>query len=767
MTFLDPKPFGASRPPRSPGRRLIVLGLLLLISPVLGTAATAAPGKTLERIVLALYDGEKYPDVRGTPIHRMAEMPLNHLGLKVRYHDIHQPMPDVAGMKGVRGVLTWFEDDRNPNPKAFVAWAENVMKQGVRWVIFGDLGIHHDGGGKDTSIRLLNRYLARLGLHTDGRWETPTYDIRLRKKTPGMVEFERAYEGILPPFLNVRAASADAVTHLAAEWGKGGASRSALVITGPQGGYAQTGYTALVSEKRLLWLVNPFEFFRQTFATDQLPKPDTTTLSGRRIYYSHIDGDGWRNRTEIEVYSGKLSTEVILKEAIEPYSDLPVTVSAIAGDLDPEWYGSEAARAAARKIFALDQVEAATHTYSHPFDWNYFGDSYNPLEEWRDFWSQQPASHHWRDRYPKGAASAPKPDLAGQAEPREYPTPRAYGNFPFDLKQEIGGSVRALDPLLPPGKQVELILWTGDTWVSEAALREASRLGLKNLNGGDTRLDHEFPSCGWVSPIGVALGGGLQIYASASNENNYTHLWQDRFYGFRHLHQTLENTESPRRLKPMNIYYHMYSGQKEASLRALLDNLNYARAANVAPVSASHYAAIAEGFYSTELISMGASEWRVKNRGRLNTLRFDDASGKAVDFEHSHGVVGQRHYQGSLYVALDADAREPVVALKGHPANNRYATSARPYLLEGRWEVRGLSYPRGALAQFTARGYGKGTMRWKVPHPGMYQVRIEKEGGWKSSITAKAGDDGLLSFTVDAPGLTPVRITLGVMDEVL
>ena len=51
---------------------------------------------------------------------------------------------------------------------------------------------------------LVNRYLALLGLGTDGRWKTPTYDVKLAIRTPDMVEFERPYQGILPAFLNVR-----------------------------------------------------------------------------------------------------------------------------------------------------------------------------------------------------------------------------------------------------------------------------------------------------------------------------------------------------------------------------------------------------------------------------------------------------------------------------------------------------------------------------------------------------------------------------------
>ena len=79
---------------------------------------------------------------------------------------------------------------------------------------------------------------------------------------------------------------------------------SHLVVAGPNGGYVAAGYTHYSNAEfnRLQWFVNPFEFFRVALGTDDLPKPDATTLSGRRIFYSHVDGDGWRNLTEVAPY---------------------------------------------------------------------------------------------------------------------------------------------------------------------------------------------------------------------------------------------------------------------------------------------------------------------------------------------------------------------------------------------------------------------------------------------------------------------------------
>jgi hypothetical protein len=83
-------------------------------------------------------------------------------------------------------------------------------------------------------------------------------------------------------------------------------SVSDLVVIGRAGGFVAPNYALYrgPNDRLQQWLINPFEFFRRAFATDAIPKPNTTTLSGRRIYYSHIDGDGWRN--------GSVNTRVLL-----------------------------------------------------------------------------------------------------------------------------------------------------------------------------------------------------------------------------------------------------------------------------------------------------------------------------------------------------------------------------------------------------------------------------------------------------------------------
>ncbi|MGV8308123.1 bifunctional glycoside hydrolase 114/ polysaccharide deacetylase family protein, partial [Pseudomonas aeruginosa] len=61
----------------------------------------------------------------------------------------------------------------------------------------------------------------------------------------------------------------------------------------------------------------------------------------------------------------------------------------------------------------------------------------------------------------------------------------------------------------------------------------------------------------------------VQYYAPIINENVYTNLWQGPYYGFRGVIDTFALTDSPRRLRGLHLYYHFYSGTKQASIRTM------------------------------------------------------------------------------------------------------------------------------------------------------------------------------------------------------
>ncbi|HYD99719.1 MAG TPA: hypothetical protein VEH84_10065 [Alphaproteobacteria bacterium] len=737
-------------------RRLIAL-LWLALAPA---ALAAEPAPPLEpRTVLALYDGLEEDDPRFTPLHRFIDMPLGHLGLRLRYRDIATSLPDPAELEGIRGVVTWFVGDSMPDPMGFIGWVEAVTARGIPVVVIGQTGIGADMAGRATPQADQERFFRALGFDYDGDSTYLSYGVKVLRKDPALVEFERPLPPVLPPFLHLRPLpGAEAGSFLVVGRPDNPESESHVVALTTRGGYVATGFTHYFNERlqQLQWYLNPFDFFRRAFRTDALPKPDTTTLSGRRIYYSHVDGDGWNNVSEIRDPDNReerlTAPEVIERFAVAPYPDLPVTMGIVAAEVHADWQGTERGRKAARALLAHPQVEAGSHSFSHPFEWSFFAEY--SIEKELPYLERTGAAERFKQRYLAKLGLTGRP--VGTAEGTDsgrYDVPRAYLDYPFDMEQEITGAVAVIEALAPPGKKVELFQWSGDTRPYPAFLKRLREVGLPNINGGDTRLDSEYPSTAWVAPLARQVAGELQVYASNSNENTYTDLWHDRFFGFRGLVETLRNTELPRRLKPVNVYYHTYSGEKRASLKALTDNLDWARGQSLAPIPASRFARIVEGFFTTELEALGPRRWRVAQRGALNTLRFDGAEALAVDPAGSEGVLGWNRHAGSLYVALDPAAPAPVVALG--PAAGGPCVAGVPSLIEARWPVRGLESMAGGFA-FEAQGFGAGEMRWCAGAPGRY--RIAADGA--EPLAAEAGPEGVLAFTLPGGGIDGVAVTV-------
>jgi len=716
--------------------------------------APAAAEEIIPRTVIALYDsrGDGIPT---SYIHTMAEMPLNHLGLTVEYHDIHDPLPDIAKRSDVRGVLTWFFTDTRMDADTYLKWASNIASSGKKYVVMGALGIA-DEEHLSSSV-IANKFLEKIGVKMLQGWVETPFDVIYSYHTPGMFFSNDPFKWTPSAYLMMKATGNNAQVHLSVHKDKSQAYDSDLIVTSPGGGYLAGNYIFRTNMREgdevNQWKINPFEFFRLAFATDDLPKPDTTTIAGRRIYYSHIDGDGWNNRTQLEEYREKpvLSAQVIMDKAVKPFPDLPVTLTIIAADIDPEWVGTEESRTIAKEFFALPQVEAGTHTYSHPFYWQLFADGdkrreipYLPLYH----------SPTWQPSKTLSLEEISILKAKPPTVPLGYAIPRAFARQPFDLQKEIAGSIEELTPLLPKDKKIELLTWSGNCSPWEEVIHLTREAKVQNLNGGDTRFDPEYPDYASVAPIGRPVGKERQIYASTSNENTYTNMWSENFHAHRYLQATLSNTESPVRLKPLNIYYHLYTGEREASLSGLLSNLAYARSQPVAPVTASHFTKIAEGFYDTQIVPLGFDMWRVDKRGALQTIRFDHHTFQSVDFQRSKGVIGQHHLHGSLYVYLDESVAQPVIALKQDDHDYAPPEENTQYLVESRWLISNVSRKENRL-DFTAQGYGNGDMVWQMPSPGRYRVNV---GGKLQDVTVS--NDRLLKLTLEQNALRPLHISI-------
>lgn len=483
-------------------------------------------------------------------------MPLEHLGLVVEYHRVDRPLPDLSDRPDVRGVLSWLSSPSRPDVLALLEWYERALDHGKKLVFLGWPGVSADPQTGAVPLDRINRMLGRIGLRRDGRYVAYTHGSRLTVRNPKMWGFE--YTPPLPPPFQGHSVSDPAATaHLSVEIGGPDPAQSDVVVTGPNGGLVAPSYAMDINQDANIrrWIIDPFEFFRLAFATDDLPKPDTTTLVGRRLYYSHVDGDGWRSVSEIEIDGEPASAARVLFERVTRlFPGLPVTIAPIAAELDSGWIDDEEAREVARDFFDLPHVEAGSHTYSHPLKWSYY-ERYDPAHE-RDIVSRVGVDHHIHDGYANIVDTQKRPETGDPAQDGLglYTLPRAFFSEPYDLGKEIDGSLRKIEDV--GGKPVRVYQWSGDTDPYEAAVAAAREAGVPNINGGDTRFDSDHRSYGFVAPISVPVGAERQIYASISNENIFTDLWTDRFFGFRHVLQTIDRTGVPIRVKPINVYYH-------------------------------------------------------------------------------------------------------------------------------------------------------------------------------------------------------------------
>lgn len=737
------------------------------------------PSMLIPRTVLAIYDGTVEPDIFFTYIHQFAEMPLNHLGLKLRYHDINLPLPKIEEQKDLIGVISWFHQGiKLKDPEGYLKWATKAVDLGKKFVILGDPGFYTLGFSFDS----INLFLKKLGLYDGGNPVSFTYDAELVYIDPKMMNFERKFTGFIPGFSNIKAILPDVKTHLIVKKKGDPNSEAAVITTSPRGGYVAGDFAVfeVYEEERSFrrWYLNPFLFFKTAFGLNSLPVPDTTTIAGRRIYYSHIDGDGWTNQTELLGFQHNppLCPEIIMREIIEPNPDLPVTVGPIAANLDPEWGGKKELQELATRIFSLLQVETGCHTFSHPFDWAFFNHYKKEEEEklldlypnrgWKPkkfldtfkiTWSKNETFYDLSENEGHEKQTATQHEAFEELRNR-YKIPRAYATKPFDLNLEVLGAIKVVDQFAPPQKPVDIYQWSGDCLPNAKAIALTKEANVRNLNGGDTRFDNTFDSYAWVRPISRPLEGQIQVYASASNENIYTHLWKSDFYGFVSLSKTFDNTNSPIRIKPINLYYHMYSGEKQPGISAIQKNIEFIRTQNITPITASHFASIVDGFYTVKIEPLELNKFRILDRGNLQTFRLDEAAFKSIDFEHSKGVIGQRHFQGSLYIYLDAAVKSPIIAIKETASAANEPESSQPYLIESQWLITNLE-GKDNLWQMMVHGYGAGEMVWRVAKNGLYEITLSEEDKKIEALNAQE-NNGLLTFAFKTAALKPKKLQI-------
>jgi hypothetical protein len=599
--------------------------------------------EVLPRKVLIVQDSEVDLPLDETPGVRDLATPLNYLGYDVEYANVNEPLPDGITPDRYAGIVAWLQSDETANSGAWRTWVDARMAAHVPMVFMGQFGFDAaEDEGRALDLQ------AVAGPFTD--------KIEVVSRDP-MVGFE------VDPKLGARDLTGVQV---------GSASKSLLRVKSseatldqiaitPWGGFAMSPYTVVslngIGQER--WAIQPIDFLRQALRLQAMPSPSVTTENGRRLFMTHVDGDGFASRAEFP--GADYSGEALYQQIFTRYK-VPMTLSVIEGEVGPKGlYPQISSRLEeiARKMFALPYVAIGTHTYSHPFEWENVD-----------------------------AKTGERVDRGGGDTAFSLNIP----NYTFNIDREVTGSIDYINSrLAPAGKKVTILQWPGNCEPPAIVVRKTYQAGVDNVNGGDTVITKSANSWTNIAPIGVLKGpGAYQVYAPNQDENVYTNDWLGPFYGFTRVLETFDMTDKPRRFKPVDIYYHMYSGTKVASLRALDQIFAAVLKQPVLPVHMTDYAhkvldwrtfAVARSVQS-EGANAKSDDWLVRGNGEVRELHWPQTT--APDLHASRGVTGYAPGPDGTYIHItDGAARvsfdEPGALSKA---------SALPYIAEANGFVR-------------------------------------------------------------------------------
>lgn len=546
------------------------------------------------RRVLGFYDSSNVIK-KQSKCHTLTAMPIEYQGYIPECHDVRSFNFKQFDPTRYAAILYWLEGSTYNDIPALTEFAR-VQLNNKPSVFLGVLP-EHNSLLKQLNLKKTGTYQGRLQVinTTEFLPKSPLPNAS-NKKIP-------RYQLLRPNRSNHKLAvlhdskNNTGIGLLKAKWG--GALLSPLTLN-------------TIYAQKNTWVLNPFKTWLPLLQLPHIPAPDITTESGLRIATSHIDGDGFPSRAW---QPGKPYASQVIYHNILKQFDFPHTVSVIEAELGKSGLypkQSDTLEAIARNIFTLDNVELASHTFSHPFFWD--------------------------DRV--------------KFKKRLYGDSLPIPGYRIDYDREIKGSVNYINTrLAPDNKKVKVFLWSGLANPTAEIIQKTQQLGLYNVNGGNTFMLYDYPHLSSVSPHLYWNESAVQVYAPVINENLYTDLWTENFSGYKRVIETFKLLGSPRRLKPMSVYYHMYSGAYPGALKALQSVYQWLNSAPHTPLFLSEYAHRAQHYYETGIArSIINNAWYISSTG-VRTVRIKNK-------EHlggaSRGVAGYNPGEDGNYVTLTA-----------------------------------------------------------------------------------------------------------------
>ncbi len=629
VDFVDPYSPNARQRARDIAHKIMELGF----TPWVADADLASIGisriEMIPRRILVVLEAKqsennKPQDLMETEPHRFLGIMFAQLGLSYEFVDLNNngKLPEDVLVGRYAGVVTWFLGGQD-HPE-FGPWMRRHVQAGMRFAMFGSMGFTPD---EETAQALGVRpvEVGSLGKLEIIQRDSSIMDFEVKAvASPSqLVPLMLTDEGVKQGKILIRLRDQQHGTLF------DGAALTAW------GGFVWTPYEIieLRMNDQTNWVVNPLKFLRATLKlSPDIPVPDATTEGGRRSLLIHIDGDGFPSKLEmrspwpdIEVAYG---ADIILRSFLEHYK-LPTAMSIIESETSPLGrFPDISARleGIARKMMYLPFIEGASHSYTHPLVWN--------AEVQKDIKRKQNGENDSR---------------LHDARPEDFDEENTHSisieGYEFGLTREIKESIDYINKrLMPPGKKVKVMLWTGDCMPPFEALDETYKQGFFNMNGGDTLITERNNSWTMIASQSLRKKGALQIHAPHQNENVYTNDWEGPFYGFERVVQTFKLTDTKIRFKPVNIYYHTYAGTKAGSIYGLKAAYDWVVSRPLTHLYPSEYIQKVLDFEQTTVSrDLSSGDLVVRTGDHLRTLRVA-GNQPFAKWSGSPGVVGVTQY---------------------------------------------------------------------------------------------------------------------------
>lgn len=551
--------------------------------------------------VLGFYDGLTVNDMTYSKCHRLLAMPLEYYGYVPECVDINKFQASDIDLTRYAGILFWVGSETFDNNHLMIDWLLSII--GKKKILFL--------GALPTNRKLLNKLGVTRKTDLSGKIKLSENNSLLNKTNKQMF-LDNKNKLQFSPFeiyadWKVLGKQSEVFTQIEDE----NANLSSLVFSSHWGGAALTPMpVTTLANNQTNWILDPFWLLNELLSLEKIPAADVTTESGNRVFTTHIDGDGFPSRSGFtkQPFVSKIILDEILSKRKTPHTVSVIEAEVSKNGLYPEL--SEELESIAKKIFKMNHIEAASHTFSHPFYWN--------------------------------EMTAEKVKAYGEHLPVK--------GYKLDYHKEIVGSAKYIKSLLPASKKVKLILWTGASDPTEKQIIIAEDAGLLNVNGGNSYSvigDDDFSE---VSPTIVWHKNATQVYAPIQNENLHTNLWSENFGGFARVIETFENLDKPKRLKPISLYYHMYSGTYPASIKSLNNIYDWIDTQNVTPLFLSEYAKRAKSLYETGIAKGLFGGWQIVSTG-IKSVRLPLGLGMP-EMKNSH-LTGWNKEGDGYYLILN------------------------------------------------------------------------------------------------------------------